>query len=57
MKNYDFPNLKADQVIADYRKPMIDIAKELVKDSCVPEEMQIIDDRKLGITTIPPWMI
>lgn len=57
MKNYDLPNLKADQVIIDYQKPMIDIAKKLVKDSCVPEEMQIIDDRDLGITTIPPWMI
>ena len=57
MKNYDLSNLKADQAIIDYREPMIDIAKKLLKDSCVPEEMQIIDDRDLGITTIPPWMI
>lgn len=57
LKNYDFQNLKADQVIVDYRQPMLDIAKKLLKDSCVPEQFQIIDDRDLGVITIPPWLI
>lgn len=37
----------ADQVIIDFREPMISIAREILKMSCVPEEYQIIDDRRI----------
>ncbi len=38
----------ADQVIIDYREPMHSIAKSILRLSCVPEQYQIIDDRKIG---------
>lgn len=45
--------IKADQVIIDFREPMISIAKKMLKGSCVPEEYQIIDDRKIGTMDTP----
>lgn len=38
----------ADQVIIDLREPMRSIAKDILRESCVPESYQIIDDRKIG---------
>ncbi len=38
----------ADQVIIDFREPMRSIAKDILRDSCVPEAYQIIDDREIG---------
>ncbi len=38
----------ADQVIIDLREPMRSIAAEILRTSCVPEQYQIIDDRKIG---------
>ncbi len=38
----------ADQVIMDYREPMRSIAREILRESCVPEEYQVIDDRSIG---------
>lgn len=38
----------ADQVIIELREPMRSIAKDILRDSCVPEAYQIIDDRKIG---------
>ena len=40
--------LLADQVIIDNRDPMRSIARDILRDSCVPESYQIIDDRVLG---------
>lgn len=37
----------ADQVILDFREPMRSIAREILRESCVPEEYQIIDDRRI----------
>lgn len=37
----------ADQVIIDMREPMRSMARDILRESCVPEEYQIIDDRKL----------
>lgn len=41
--------MDADQVIIDLREPMRSIANEILRMSCVPEQYQIIDDRKLGL--------
>lgn len=38
----------ADQVIIDFREPMRSMAMEMLRASCVPEEFQIIDDRRIG---------
>lgn len=38
----------ADQVIIDYREPMRTIAVDMLRESCVPEQYQIIDDRTIG---------
>lgn len=38
----------ADQVIIDYREPMCTIAENILQESCVPDNYQIIDDRKIG---------
>ncbi len=46
----------ADQVIMDYREPMRSIAREILRESCVPEEYQVIDDRKIG-TSDKDWNI
>lgn len=46
----NYMGLYADQVIIDFRDPMIKIAKIITAASCVPEEYKIIDDRKMGVT-------
>lgn len=38
----------ADQVIIDFREPMCSMAIDILRESCVPEQYQIIDDRKIG---------
>lgn len=52
--NYDEwgNEIKADQAIIDFREPMRGIAKNMLRDSCVPEKYQIIDDRKIGTMDI-----
>lgn len=40
--------ISADQVIIDFREPMRSMAMEMLRASCVPEEYQIIDDRRIG---------
>lgn len=42
----------ADQVIIDFREPMRSMAKDILRASCVPEQYQIIDDRKIGTSDI-----
>lgn len=41
--------LCADQVIIDYREPMRSIAIDMLRESCVPEQYQVIDVRKIGV--------
>lgn len=43
----------ADQVIIDFREPMRSIAKNILRTSCVPEQYQIIDDRKIYTSDFP----
>lgn len=43
--------ISADQVIIDFREPMRSMAIDILRESCVPEEYQIIDDREIGICT------
>lgn len=38
----------ADQVVIDFREPMRSMAIDILRESCVPEQYQIIDDRKIG---------
>ena len=38
----------ADQVIIDFREPMRGMAIDILRMSCVPEQYQIIDDRRIG---------
>ena len=38
----------ADQVIIDYREPMIHLAEMITARSCVPDRYRIIDDRSIG---------
>lgn len=38
----------ADQVIIDFREPMCSMAIDILGMSCVPEQYQIIDDRRIG---------
>lgn len=40
--------ISADQVIIDFREPMRSMAIDILRESCVPEEYQIIDDREIG---------
>ena len=40
--------INADQVIIDFREPMRSMAIDILRESCAPEEYQIIDDRELG---------
>lgn len=42
----------ADQVIIELREPMRSIAKDILRDSCVPEAYQIIDAEKLVLQII-----
>lgn len=44
-----YMGLYADQVIIDFRNPMIEIARIITAASCVPDEYKIIDDRKIGV--------
>lgn len=46
----NYMGLYADQVIIDYRQPMIGIAQMITARSCVPERYKIIDDRKIGMS-------
>ncbi len=46
----NYMGLYADQVIIDFRNPMIEIARIITAASCVPDEYKIIDDRKMGVT-------
>lgn len=46
----NYMGLYADQVIIDFRDPMIEIAKIITAASCVPDEYRIIDDRRIGTT-------
>lgn len=46
----NYMGLYADQVIIDFRDPMIEIAKIITAKSCVPDEYKIIDDRRMGTT-------
>jgi len=34
--------------VYNYREPMRSIAREILRESCVPEEYQVIDDRSIG---------
>lgn len=38
----------ADQVIIDLREPMRSMAKNILRESCVPKRFQVIDDREIG---------
>ena len=38
----------ADQVIIDFREPMRSISKNILRESCVPEQYKDIDDREIG---------
>lgn len=40
--------ISADQVIIDFREPMKSMAVDILRESCVPEQYQIIDDRDIG---------
>ena len=40
--------IMADQVIIDFREPMRSISKNILRESCVPEQYQVIDDREIG---------
>lgn len=40
--------IRADQIIIDFREPMRSMAKSILRESCVPEQYQIIDDREIG---------
>ena len=42
----------ADQAIIDFREPMRSLAIDILRESCVPEQYQIIDDRKIGTSDI-----
>lgn len=42
----------ADRVIIDFREPMRSLAIDILRASCVPEQYQIIDDRKIGTSDI-----
>lgn len=46
----NYMGLYADQVIIDFRDPMIEIARMITAKSCVPDEYKIIDDRRMGTT-------
>lgn len=46
----NYMGLYADQVIIDFRDPMIEIARMITAASCVPDEYKIIDDRRMGVT-------
>ncbi len=48
MNSEKVKGLLADQVIIDYREPMRSIAIDMLRESCVPEQYQVIDDRKIG---------
>ena len=43
----------ADQIIIDFREPMLSMAKSILRESCVPEQYQIIDDRKIFTSDSP----
>jgi len=43
----------ADQAIIDFREPMCSLAKSILRASCVPEQYQIIDDRKIYTSDSP----
>lgn len=43
----------ADQIIIDFREPMRSMAKSILRESCVPEQYQIIDDRSIGTSDFP----
>ena len=43
----------ADQIIIDFREPMLSMAKNILRESCVPEQYQIIDDRKIFTSDSP----
>lgn len=45
----------ADQVIIDMREPMRSIARDILRESCVPEQYQIIDDRRIGTSDKSLW--
>ncbi len=47
--------ISADQVIIDWREPMITIAKDILKESCVPIDYQKIDDREIGTSDYEPY--
>lgn len=47
-----YMGLYADQVIIDFRQPMIEIAQIITARSCVPEGYKIIDDRSMGTSDL-----
>ena len=48
----NYMGVYADQVIIDYREPIIDIAQMITAKSCVPDGYRIIDDRSIGTSDI-----
>lgn len=49
----EYAGIYADQVIVDYRSPMIEIAERMTMKSCVPEMERIIDDRDIRTSDSP----
>lgn len=47
-KQDNVSKIHADQVIIDFRKRMMDMSEQILKNSCVPKQYQIIDDRIIG---------
>lgn len=47
--------ISADQVIIDWREPMITIAENILQESCVPIDYQKIDDREIGTSDFEPY--
>ena len=43
----------ADQIIIDFREPMLSMAKNILRESCVPKQYQIIDDRRIDTSDSP----
>lgn len=43
----------ADQMIIDYREPMLSMAVNILRASCVPKQYQIIDDRRIDTSDSP----
>ena len=43
----------ADQIIIDFREPMLSMAKNILRESCVPKQYQIIDDRRIDTSYSP----